>query len=102
MNIHILATPSTTNLTNVSNITTLLPNASVVPSHTTSSPLAPSEVSPSTAISDRPKVKSVSKKDSKNNRKLNPNGMGSLSGIQTNQMVNFDSLLTHVVQFIEF
>lgn len=38
--------------------------------HVTSSPIvAPSEVLPNTAISDRPKVKSVSKKDAKNNRK---------------------------------
>lgn len=41
------------------------------PPHITSSPIvAPSEVLPNTAISDRPKVKSVSKKDAKNNRKF--------------------------------
>lgn len=36
---------------------------------TSSTIVAPSEVLPNTAISDRPKVKSVSKKDAKNNRK---------------------------------
>lgn len=79
-----IVTPSTTSITSASNIASLLPNASVAPSYTQSSPIAPSEVSPSTAISDRPKVKSVSKKDSKNNRKIN---MGSMSSVQSNQMV---------------
>lgn len=60
--------PPTATVTNATIISSLLPNANVT-SYTTSPPIAPSEVSPNTAISDRPKVKSVSKKDSKNNRK---------------------------------
>lgn len=57
----------------------IIPNTSITT--VTSSPIAPSEVSPTTAISDRPKVKSVSKKDSKNNRKA---AASSLSAFQSN------------------
>lgn len=67
LRIIITVTPTTASVTSSSNISNLLPNASITT--VTSSPIAPSEVSPTTAISDRPKVKSVSKKDSKNNRK---------------------------------
>lgn len=80
-----LTTPSI----NAANISSILPNATLadnvtdakvsssetpapqpVATKSTSSPMAPSEVSPNTAICDRPKVKSVSKKDCKNNRRL--------------------------------
>lgn len=76
--------PATSSI-NAANISSILPNASLVdtltdtkitgtdvtqPTKPTSSPMAPSEVSPNTAICDRPKVKSVSKKDCKNNRRL--------------------------------
>lgn len=53
---------------------------------TTSTPIvAPSEVLPNTAISDRPKVKSVSKKDSKNIRKVNAAAAAAAS-LQNSQM----------------
>lgn len=84
----IVAKASTSSI-NAANISSILPNASLadnvtdvkagscdaptsqaISAKTTSSPMAPSEVSPNTAICDRPKVKSVSKKDCKNNRRL--------------------------------
>lgn len=89
-----VAVKTTTPSINAANISSILPNASLVDTLTdtkitsctstsssadaaaavqqkpTSSPMAPSEVSPNTAICDRPKVKSVSKKDCKNNRRL--------------------------------
>lgn len=62
--------PTSTSATGTTNaVSSQLPNAT--PPYTAPTPIAaPSEVLPNTAISDRPKVKSVSKKDSKNNRKM--------------------------------
>lgn len=109
-----IATPTTASIASVTNISSILPNASIVDSlaepkfsgssdlgnakfsavsgsslYQTSSPLAPSEVSPNTAICDRPKVKSVSKKDSKNNRKAVAAANASMSSIQPNPIVSF-------------
>lgn len=84
--------------TGTTNASTLLSYANSATPYTTPSPIAaPSEVLPNTAISDRPKVKSVSKKDSKNNRKAalaaiaatpTTTSSYSASGIQANQVVS--------------
>ena len=57
-------------------------NVTVSSTHIT----APSEVSQSTAISDRPKVKPVSKKDGKNLRKVTNTLQPNTSGIIINQV----------------
>lgn len=67
--------------------------------HTTSTPIvAPSEVLPNTAISDRPKVKSVSKKDNKNIRKAT----AAASALQSNQLptvksANVSLIIVHYI-----
>lgn len=70
---------------------------------------APSEVSQNTAISDRPKVKPVSKKDGKNLRKaaplLQPNQMVSICNNMVSETVNkfFLALLwSRVRVFVSF
>lgn len=65
-------TLTTSSISGTTNVGNLLSSATTTTStsYPTASPIAPSEVLPNTAISDRPKVKSVSKKDSKNNRKV--------------------------------
>lgn len=67
---------------------------------------APSEVSQNTAISDRPKVKPVSKKDGKNLRKaaplLQPNQMVSICNNMVNETVNCELMEEIVKQNIFF
>lgn len=123
-----IAVKTTSPSINAANISSILPNASLVDTLTdtkitsgtstntststdasvqqkpTSSPMAPSEVSPNTAICDRPKVKSVSKKDCKNNRRLataalafqsnSTVSIGHLKNFCFYSRINFDILLS--------
>lgn len=58
----------------------------------------PSEVSQSTAISDRPKAKPVSKKDGKNSRKMNfPNQLASGVKMMINQSQDINKTFNTMV-----
>lgn len=72
--------------------TSLQAPTTAIPSTTSTQITAPSEVSQNTAISDRPKVKPVSKKDGKGN--IRKSG----SVLQQNQMVSiYNNLVSFVV-----
>lgn len=87
-------TPAATSTSSSPSGSTTKSTSAPVSYTTASTPIvAPSEVLPNTAISDRPKVKSVSKKDSKNIRKVTAAAAAAAtaSSLQNSQMAKATS-----------